>query len=783
MSFSAMPHQFFNDFHALFQGDTYHECHVCGGCEYTLLAALLPGESDYIAGRLDMKTDAFRNKYIDTIVVNEQPVETIRTIVPCPFLETSGRCSIKTFKPVLCELYPLVLVQEGATITAEIDPWCPLSRQKETVQAFKDKWNLVKHLFQDLDREWLQSLETFDAFTYDTGLLEEKRRTPPEKAVRLQLETVLKCKSHHVAAEEAFALYSHGHAWKRLSGTILHYVQSEFPGPICRHARLMMESKDIKVRIDSLIKASESIAMFSAYLLLGQYIRDLRNGAVTAPDNSLNIDIQRKLVRLSFGTLVGFARDLASIYVHNDMQHFVQELPKAWVSQVSSYMSDIVEVRNALQHHKLTLTGKNGASVFQDNFEKFMKITHAMSFLRHYAIVSPIEKYGHSADLLVSRGTGQNLLFWQDAALLSPFELNEVYLLNLKTNELISLYPFYRKGLDPITGETKIFIAEGRDDNKVHLIDEIDAHNITIPLSEFDFPQFLQPLSPDYKFQVDNYLQGYRLRIVNHERTHEIINSFGDLKSSESLKIQKIKSDVFDAKPQDDMFMFDYHDCPDFPIDDDTFCLTMSIDGQAADESNIVKEIWNPGFRKFGINLKTTMPLAHFAQIEASMFEPELMNLSKVDVSTTPTPIHSQHVERSDYYELNAALPTEQLDFRLVFPAGYTPANAILEHSGAGIVEIGKHLRELTVSDMPDGRKMLTMRLHRPKVDDVYIVRYNLRGPASVTRLGVDLSLFQAGKSIYEFMLTKGHNQKWEVSASEQGIVLIPKDKSDESKH
>lgn len=777
MAFRELSKEVFETFHREFKGDTYLLCQPCGGCEYSLLAALLPGEAAYMASILanPMTLESFRKRYLDKILVDDKEVDMLRLVAPCPFLNKDGRCTIVDFKPILCEIYPLELkIDSKGELIAEIDSWCPLSKNREVVQDFRNKWRTVGHLLKDVDSKWVHCVEQFDPFTYDCRCLEKARNCPTNLPAKVKIQTVLKCRLQYIDAMEPRALFSHEEPWQKLQGELLHYLQAEFPGSICRSVRIMLESRDAKAKADSLTKAAESIVFLCAVFMVVHYTQALKAGDIDTPDTKLNVDILTNLRRASFGKLVEFARELSGRYIKWNMSHFVEELPVAWASrgEVPKLMADFVSIRNDIQHNRIKLTDESSYSIYSTNFGKFLRLVHELRFLHNYAIVSPTQKHGSTVDLLVSRGSGQNLLCWQEVSLVGNFNLGEVYLLNMQTREIMSLWPFYRLENCPVCRAPRFFRCELKSEKKVSMIDELDGHNLEIPTAEVDFPEFLEPLSPDYKFQKDLYLRGHSLRVLNHDWTSEIVNAHGDLQTTEIIQMQKIRFESAEEKSGNDSFMFDYHDCPDFPIDDETFALKATIDGKPCKPSSIIKTIWNPGFRKFGVDLGRRLVLEENVSLEVSMFEPELMVLWGDEEEDECIEGERSELSRDDYYEVVPAQPTEKLILKIIFPPGYRPRDLLLEHVGNGSMEIGKVLRKLEVKELGDGHYAAAYELTRPEVEATYILRYNIDRPEFPPRYSGCMTLFQTGRSVYGHMLDRLNTRGWTVVKSGNQVIV-----------
>lgn len=203
-----LPISFYENFHSTFKGDTYVDCFPCGGCEFTLLAPLFPGETDFIASKVNISEDKFYNTFVDVIQTPIFDIDSIRLTAPCPFLDSMFQCRIRDFKPILCEIYPLLITLKiNGTHSTKIDSWCPLSQRNDIVDEFFLKWGKVEDLFNIVDPKWLRSLEYFDDYYYDFHKLQDIRGVPLEKVAMVPLKELLDCRIESIPAMESGALF------------------------------------------------------------------------------------------------------------------------------------------------------------------------------------------------------------------------------------------------------------------------------------------------------------------------------------------------------------------------------------------------------------------------------------------------------------------------------------------------------------------------------------------------------------------------------------------------
>ncbi len=122
----------------------------------------MPGEALFIADSLGMDITEFRNKFLDGIITAHGTVEVLKLKPGCPFINKNYECSIRNFKPILCEIYPIVFEVKDNQVDFFLDPWCPISRLDNNLKHhFSEKgMAAVKHLPVTLD--WWRAVGTFD---------------------------------------------------------------------------------------------------------------------------------------------------------------------------------------------------------------------------------------------------------------------------------------------------------------------------------------------------------------------------------------------------------------------------------------------------------------------------------------------------------------------------------------------------------------------------------------------------------------------------------------------
>lgn len=163
----------FAEFHHCFQGGdtdlTFKICAMCGGaCEFNKCCMLLPCEAEYMAQKMGESVTSFRAKYLDGILLEDgQVVDMLKATYPCVFLDTSQACSVKSYKPILCLIYPLVVEPDTCldTCLVRLDDVCPLT-QSETSVYFENEGRILVEQLR-IPSEWL----AIDIDEYDFDFL------------------------------------------------------------------------------------------------------------------------------------------------------------------------------------------------------------------------------------------------------------------------------------------------------------------------------------------------------------------------------------------------------------------------------------------------------------------------------------------------------------------------------------------------------------------------------------------------------------------------------------
>jgi uncharacterized protein len=190
-----IPESEFERFHNSFKGDNTEIFSICskceGKCEYAKIGSLLPGEKEYIAKKMSMETNAFKDLYLDGILFKDNYiVDVVKMISPCPFLDKQTfNCTIKNFKVILCEIYPIVWEISNNEVQFYLDKECPLSQSDQlTSYFFNSGIPLIKSM--NIPLEWIKKVETYDSLDINYSSLQKERKT--SKYQLWDIDTILK---------------------------------------------------------------------------------------------------------------------------------------------------------------------------------------------------------------------------------------------------------------------------------------------------------------------------------------------------------------------------------------------------------------------------------------------------------------------------------------------------------------------------------------------------------------------------------------------------------------
>lgn len=169
--FKKIPIHIFENFHNLFSGstkNTFNICRECGGaCEHKKVGTLLPGEKEYMAGKMGISVSEFEARFLDILEMDDGiQIHVLKLGELCPFLNTeTDRCECTEFKPILCKIYPLVFTIKDKKVKFVVDDWCELSKNKECKSYFENAVPLFSTLL--VPAEWFIYAACYDNLCFD----------------------------------------------------------------------------------------------------------------------------------------------------------------------------------------------------------------------------------------------------------------------------------------------------------------------------------------------------------------------------------------------------------------------------------------------------------------------------------------------------------------------------------------------------------------------------------------------------------------------------------------
>ncbi|OGJ43566.1 hypothetical protein A2974_02165 [Candidatus Peregrinibacteria bacterium RIFCSPLOWO2_01_FULL_48_20] len=167
----------FESIHKNFNGVMLGLCTACGGsCEKNQITLFLPGEIEFVAGKLGMDLMAFKEKFCNTIVFKGQHIFIMKAGV-CPFLNASYHCELEdsNCKLTRCLLYPVIVSLVNGKAAVYLDEkGCPMTRwvpKEFTAQATE----IYEEIKNELPDWWLEFVVKYDEALYDYSKLTRHR--------------------------------------------------------------------------------------------------------------------------------------------------------------------------------------------------------------------------------------------------------------------------------------------------------------------------------------------------------------------------------------------------------------------------------------------------------------------------------------------------------------------------------------------------------------------------------------------------------------------------------
>jgi uncharacterized protein len=186
MRFEEIDADYFSTFHKTFHGDTpeiFTVCSKCGGaCEFNKIGTLMPGEREYMARCAGLSPAEFSDRFLDTIVMADgMELDVLRLINGCPFLDRGTfECGCRTYKVVLCEIYPIGFHVEGGRVEFKIDDWCPLADTLRFRKHFEET-GIPAIASLPVPVAWYQEVSCYDDLYFDYHALEAHRKDRSER--------------------------------------------------------------------------------------------------------------------------------------------------------------------------------------------------------------------------------------------------------------------------------------------------------------------------------------------------------------------------------------------------------------------------------------------------------------------------------------------------------------------------------------------------------------------------------------------------------------------------
>ncbi|MFA6048053.1 MAG: hypothetical protein WC737_04505 [Parcubacteria group bacterium] len=168
----------FEKIHEEFDGMMFDLCDECGGrCEKNNLSLYLPGEVEFIAGKLKINFKDFVKKYCNLVKISENSELYIQKAGTCPFLDNDYRCTLEkpNCKIIRCMLYPVLIGHPTDKFKIFLDyEDCPMAN-KLTDQFKKQAFKIYEDIRDTIPEYWLEFVSKYDFITYDYSKLEKLR--------------------------------------------------------------------------------------------------------------------------------------------------------------------------------------------------------------------------------------------------------------------------------------------------------------------------------------------------------------------------------------------------------------------------------------------------------------------------------------------------------------------------------------------------------------------------------------------------------------------------------
>ncbi|OHD13125.1 MAG: hypothetical protein A2086_10170 [Spirochaetes bacterium GWD1_27_9] len=196
--------KFYDKFHKDFIGDVKSlncgpicskceaNCEVCSKEEeiqYKYICVFLPYEVEYVAYKLNIPLEEFKNKYVFGIKTPKTIINVLKFERECPFLNKDFSCGMGENKIISCKIYPII---HYPVIEFNLSKHCDLTKDHkisqnflkgvESYKKFLKKLKLTEHYrylresFDILQLEAKKAAPLLSSNTYDIIELEDFKK-------------------------------------------------------------------------------------------------------------------------------------------------------------------------------------------------------------------------------------------------------------------------------------------------------------------------------------------------------------------------------------------------------------------------------------------------------------------------------------------------------------------------------------------------------------------------------------------------------------------------------
>ena len=454
---------------------------------------------------------------------------------------------------------------------------------------------------------------------------------------------------------------------------------------------------------------------------------------------------------LSLGTMLAVTRKL-NVHFTENLSHKPEILYS--FEDLDQSLGALINYRNELSH------GRFKEDSHTKLYEEFLRSLELIKGIKKSLIFVPmsINSHDETYDGYVFSGTGSSPFYCKKVRIPpGKLALQQVYHINAQSGnyfELSPLWHFMKKENDK--GLSNLLLYTTVKNKKAILQDHMQGISIDSKDHYNEYMEFLSLLSPDYNYQKDPYLKGHSICINKQTINLELKNPEGDLNTTISKEVQMIA--YKGEHCSNEKCLFDYHDAPIYPIDDETFNLKINEKNNKPIE--LEYEIKNDAFRKFSVILKK-MKFEEKREIQLSCYEPMLFS------NLTPT--------EDEYYEIEIEQPTKLLCFSIRLPIHMEIINYRVEYlDGNPINNKNKSGRNIvSVRKLEGGEQIVSFSIKKPIVGKQIVFYFNVKNCSGnyENKENSKLDKFRAGYQVYKIIKDSNCNE-WTVDESEGNIII-----------